>query len=195
VAIPDSVTSISPDAFSGCTALTNVTIGDSVTSIEDYAFENCGLTSVTIPGSVTNIYQGAFEYCSGLHQAYFQGNAPSVDGLAGSEDDSVFLNAGAGTVYYLPGATGWGATFCGWPTAVWLPQAQTSNGSLGVKSNQFGFNINWAGNRVVVVEAATNLANPVWVPVSTNTLVNGTSAFSDPQWTNYPGRYYRVITP
>ena len=196
VTIPGSVTSIGPDAFLACYALTNVTIGDSVTSIEDYAFSACtNLTSVTIPDSVTSLDQDAFYGCSGLHQAYFQGNAPSANGQAGSEDNTVFQDAGAGTVYYLPGATGWGATFGGWPTAVWLPQVQASNGSLGVKSNQFGFNINWAGNMVVVVEAATNLANPVWVPVSTNTLTGGTSAFSDPQWTNYPGRYYRVTTP
>jgi hypothetical protein len=44
-----------------------------------------------------------------------------------------------------------------------------------------------------VVEAATNLANPVWIPVSTNnTLTSGTNYFSDPQWTNYPMRFYRA---
>lgn len=29
-------------------------------------------------------------------------------------------------------------------------------------------------------------------PVSTNTLVNGTSAFVDPTWNNYPHRFYRL---
>jgi hypothetical protein len=32
-------------------------------------------------------------------------------------------------------------------------------------------------------------------PVITNTLVNGTNYFSDPQWTNYPGRFYRLRSP
>ncbi len=27
--------------------------------------------------------------------------------------------ANSGTVYYLPGTTGWGSTFGGWPTALW----------------------------------------------------------------------------
>jgi hypothetical protein len=95
----------------------------------------------------------------------------------------------------LPGTTGWGAMFDGLPTALWfLPNPQILNNSagFGVQPGGFGFTISWATNASVVVEAATNLANPVWMPVSTNTLVNGTNYFSDPQWTNYPMRYYRA---
>jgi len=47
--------------------LTSVTIPNSITSIGDYAFQNCsGLTSVTIPNSVTSIGNYAFQNCSGL---------------------------------------------------------------------------------------------------------------------------------
>jgi hypothetical protein len=31
--------------------------------------------------------------------------------------------------------------------------------------------------------------------LSTNALVNGWSYFSDPQWANYPARFYRVRSP
>jgi hypothetical protein len=48
---------------------------------------------------------------------------------------------------------------------------------------------------VVVVEACTDLANAVWSPVGTNTLTGGSSYFSDPQWTNYPARLYRLRWP
>jgi hypothetical protein len=65
--------------------------------------------------------------------------------------------------------------------------------SFGVGANGFGFTISWATNASVVVEAATNLANPVWIPVSTSPLTGGTNYFSDPQWTNYPGRFYRAV--
>jgi hypothetical protein len=41
-----------------------------------------------------------------------------------------------------------------------------------------------------VVEACTNLANPVWLPVATNTFsASGTSTFTDPN--SYPSRFYR----
>ena len=67
VTIPDSVTSIGRYAFSGCTSLTSVTIGSGVTSIGEYAFNDCErLTSVTIPDSVTSISSRAFAGCTGL---------------------------------------------------------------------------------------------------------------------------------
>jgi hypothetical protein len=51
-----------------------VTIPNSVTSIENYAFWNCtNLTSVTIQNSVTNIWSGAFNGCTGLTSVTFQG--------------------------------------------------------------------------------------------------------------------------
>ena len=67
ITIPDSVTSIDNSAFKNCSGLTSITIGDSVTSIGTYAFAYCrGLTSVTIPDSVTSIVSDAFYGCSGL---------------------------------------------------------------------------------------------------------------------------------
>jgi hypothetical protein len=36
------------------------------------------------------------------------------------------------------------------------------------------------------VEACTSLANPDWLTLATNTLTDGWSYFSDPDWTNYP---------
>jgi tetratricopeptide (TPR) repeat protein len=40
-----------------------------------------------------------------------------------------------------------------------------------------------------------NLANHTWYPVRTNTVNNGSIYFSDPQWTNYPNRIYRIRSP
>src|SRR5271168_2480456 len=54
-----------------------------------------------------------------------------------------------------------------------------------ITSRSNRFTISWATNLSVVVEVATNLAHPTWVPLQTNALTNGTFNFSDPQWTNY----------
>ena len=63
--IPNSVTSISGNAFSYCTGLTSVTIGNGVTTIGDYAFYGCtGLKSIDIPNSVISIGSSAFYGCN-----------------------------------------------------------------------------------------------------------------------------------
>ena len=67
VTIGNGVTSIDDWAFWDCSSLTSVTIGNGVTSIGDSAFYYCSrLTSVTIPDSVTSIGNGAFEDCYSL---------------------------------------------------------------------------------------------------------------------------------
>jgi len=99
------------------------------------------------------------------------------------------------TVYYLPGTTGWSNTYQGVPAVLWNPQIQASDGHFGVRSNQFGFNITGTANIPIVVEACTNLANPVWTPLTNVSLTNGSFYFSDPQWTNYPGRFYGIGFP
>ena len=67
--------------------------------------------------------------------------------------------------------------------------------SFGVRSNRFGFTVSGPANLRVVVETCTNLANPVWVPLETNTLTDGLFNFSDSAWTNYPARFYRLRQP
>jgi hypothetical protein len=65
--IPNSVTSIGDYAFNQCTNLTSVVIPNSVTSIGDSAFRECtNLTSVVIGNSVTIIGYNAFYLCANL---------------------------------------------------------------------------------------------------------------------------------
>ena len=152
-------------------------------------FRSCSsLTSVSIPGSVTNIEYNAFAYCTRLKGVFFKGNPPSVGGNA-------FYAANNATVYYLSGTTGWGATFGSRPTRLWNPLMQTSGPGFGVGPAGFGFNITGTADIPIVVEACTNLGNASWVALQSLNLTNGAFYFSDPNWTNYPARNYRIRSP
>ena len=78
---------------------------------------------------------------------------------------------------------------------LWNPQVQARTATFGVRTNRFGFTITGTSNLVIVVEACTNLANPVWSPLQTNTLSGDSFYFSDPQWKNYRARLYRLRSP
>ena len=77
--IPDSVTSIEDCAFESCDALTSITIPDSVTSIGGRAFCGCDkLTSITISNSVTSIEERAFCYCYKLTSITIPNSVTSI---------------------------------------------------------------------------------------------------------------------
>jgi hypothetical protein len=166
-AVPSGVTNIGPYAFDSCSSLFTASIGANVASIGDYAFASCLNASF-----------------------YFVGNAPTL-GV------SVFFEDGSPGIYFLPATTGWPAFSAntGLQAILWNPAIQTAGGSFGVISNNFGFNITGATNYMVVVRASPNLANPIWIALATNRLTNGSSYFADPQWINYPNRYYDLEFP
>jgi len=81
--LPISVTSIGDYAFEDCTGLTSVTIGNGVKSIGNYAFYGCtGLASITIPNSVTSIGFNAFDHCTGLVSITIPYSVTSIEGSA-----------------------------------------------------------------------------------------------------------------
>jgi hypothetical protein len=123
-----------------------------------------------------------------LVSADFSGNPPTAD-------STVFAYDNNATAYYLAGATGWSSPYGGIPAALWDPFASSSDANVSVQANQFGFSFAGPAHLVVVVEAATNLANPTWIPLSTNTLTNGSFFFSNPSWTEFPGRFDRIVGP
>jgi hypothetical protein len=174
------------------------TVPEGVTNIADYAFgtllgdsyifyplAGVNLTNIIISSSVTTIGDGNFPLLNNLTNIYFEGDAPIV-----SADEASY---GPGVTFYrLPGTTGWDSGFAGYPTTLWLPQAQAAGINSG---GQFGFNINWASGQTVVVEACTNLSNPQWQPVYTNTFTTGLDYFSDSRPANVPGYFYRLRSP
>ena len=83
VTIGNSVTSIYESAFEGCSGLTEVTIPNSVMSIGDSAFSGCsGLTEVTIGNSVTSLGESAFSGCSGLAEITIPNTVTAIGNYA-----------------------------------------------------------------------------------------------------------------
>lgn len=67
--IPESVTTIAPNALAG-SVIKSVTVGSNVETIGNYAFSGCGyLTNVTLPASVKNMGVGVFSWCENLESA------------------------------------------------------------------------------------------------------------------------------
>ncbi|MBE6343270.1 MAG: T9SS type A sorting domain-containing protein [Lentimicrobiaceae bacterium] len=67
VSIPNTVTTIGNYAFHDCGGLVGITIPNSVTSIGNYAFSYCtGLLGITFPNSVSSIGDYAFRDCDGI---------------------------------------------------------------------------------------------------------------------------------
>jgi len=190
VVIPGSVPNIGSFAFSDCTHLGNITLLDGVSSVGTNAFADDNFGSMVIPGSVTNLAYEAFAGCYNLSSLYYEGDAPYADPYA------FYSTPGPIVAYYLPGANGWGPTLGvhpAVPTGIWVPlQVLTDDGNFGDQNNKFSFTITGSINDVVVVEACTNLATPTWAYVNVVTLAGGSALFSDPQWANYPSRFYRV---
>ena len=188
IVIPDSVTnnvaSVGYGWFCGCSSLTNATLSTNMSRIPYYTFQDCtNLIRITIPVSVTSIDEWAFDGCSHLTEVFVLGDAPRVFSM------TAFWNTKA-TLYHLARTKGWSQTVGGRPTALWLPKVQPD--SIGMRTNQFGFNIFWARKEVVVVEACANISAPIWAPLQTNTLTCDTLLCIDPQWTNGSTRFYRL---
>ena len=215
VILPPSVTAIYDNAFAYCSTLTNIALDANITTIDYSAFTECALTSVVIPDGVTDISDGlfygcanltnvtigpnvitieqaAFYECSNLTGIYFKGDMPT------NASPYAFLYDPKATVYYLPGTAGWTNSFDRLPTAFWTlpyPLILNNRPDFGIQTNQFGFTVSWATNRLIIIQVCTNFSNQVWTPIQTNTLSAGVSYFNDPQWTNSPARLYRISSP
>lgn len=83
VTIPDSVTAILDRAFANCYQLTNISIPNSVTSIGFSAFEHCtSLQSITLPSSLRNISMFLFRNCSQLTTIHIPDSVLSIQDYA-----------------------------------------------------------------------------------------------------------------
>lgn len=104
VTIPDSVTSISDEAFINCPKLTNISIPNSVTYIGFSAFSSCtSLKSITLPSSLSFISGALFLGCSQLTTIHIPVSVTSIGNNAFADCPSLM------TVTYPGSKTQWDA--------------------------------------------------------------------------------------
>lgn len=83
VTIPDSVTSIHDVSFFNCSQLTNISIPNSVTYIGYSAFRACtSLKSITLPSSLSSISEALFFGCSQLTTIHIPVSVTSIGSYA-----------------------------------------------------------------------------------------------------------------
>ncbi|MGJ8653112.1 MAG: leucine-rich repeat domain-containing protein [Opitutaceae bacterium] len=134
--IPSSVTVIGYGAFMGCFNLTSVSIPNNLTSIENFAFRNSGLTSISFPSSLDSIGLGAFDNCGNLTSFTVEpGNLTysSMDGVLFNLSQSILLLYPNGKIgpYIIPSSVtsiGDRAFYSSDLTSISIPTSVTSIG-------------------------------------------------------------------
>lgn len=123
----EAITAIGPNAFSGCSNITSLTLADSITSIGSNAFSGCtGITSLTIPEDVTSIGSGAFKGCTNLASVNIPAGVTAIE-------SSTFQNCSKLTSIDIPAnVTSIGSyafSGCSGLTSVEIPAGVTSIGA------------------------------------------------------------------
>ena len=189
-------------AFIGEFELVSVVISDSVTAINEKAFEYCyGLSLVTIGNSVTDIMDYAFYYCFKLIEVY---NKSELKITAGSDNNgyvgcyakNVYTEEGRsklcytddGYIFYYNGADAYLMGYCGDERALILPDSFTAyDGSEKNKYEiyQYAFGSSYSLTSVDIPNSVTTIGEAAFMGCTVTSVVIsdsvtdiGESAFS-----------------
>ena len=88
----NGITKIPAAILHDCSEITSITIPDSVTEIDCYAFAGTSISEITIPNSVTSISYSVFKDCKQLKKITILDNVTDMGFYTVEDSDSVFEN-------------------------------------------------------------------------------------------------------
>ena len=102
VVLPKSLEILEYYTFHACTSLVDVQLNENLKTIEQGAFRECAFKSITIPDSVTTIEGFAFGECSNLSAFYGKGATADNRALILNNEIVAFAFNGGPTDYAIP---------------------------------------------------------------------------------------------
>lgn len=175
--IPIGIEKISDNAFDACKNIVKINLPKTITSIGEYAFQNCDITEIRIPANVTSIGYNAFLSCGSLAEISCEINDTNIkmvefgDGaFFGIPDDCIWFIAKEWEDAYKD-RPWWVSTWQIMPDAINAPQTGTANfeiynGNLYVKPEKGGMIRVYSvdGTLVKSIRSNGNEACPVDLP-------------------------------
>ena len=175
------LTAIALQAFRDCSLLSNITIPNTVTTIEDGAFLIAGITSVTIPSSVTAIGDDVFYGCNNLKDLTWNAKnctsfrcPTSIERLTFSDEIELVPD------YF--------AYYCGGLTSVTIPNSVTAIGDYAfgccytLTSITIPNTVTTLGERAFIYSGITSVTIPSSVTAIGDDVFYGCNNLKDLTW-------------
>ena len=163
ILVGDKVTSIGNYAFYQCSSLQSIVIPEGVTSIGNYTFYQCSsLQSIELPSTLTSIGDYAFESCSSLQSIVIPDSVTSIGTY-------IFQNCSSLQSVVIPeGVTSIGSNFfggCSSLQSVDLPSTLTSIGNYAFQNCS-------SLQSIVISEGVTSIGNSAFDKCSSLTYID-----------------------
>lgn len=156
IILPNSLLSIEKYAFSGLGQLTNVSFGNSLTTIGDCAFQYTSINSTQLPNSITTINASAFSGCVNLKITQLPTSLTTI-GNGAFSNSGIQINSLPSTIYSFSasafsGCTGIVGKFV-WNTSYMIVQGSLFYGCTNLTEFEYQ-NVNSSSNRGQISNSA-----------------------------------------
>lgn len=184
IIIPNGVTSIGNNAFTGCLKLTTVNVPNSVTEINGMFTECSGIVHITLPNGITYIADNEFAGCENLKELKIPDSVTSIGtGAFMNCRNLVSLSIGCGLRYIgvldITGGIGFDKIFFGCNSLVKFTVSEDNPNFISVD----GMLLTKDKSRLVTCPV---VKTKIDIPSSV-TIIGGPSSYDD---TIFPYRYY-----